>query len=122
MRYSRLFAALMLVAGSASCAPPVPPAQGKVVIVSVEESEMARDDSADRLQRNLRWHNAETTVQHLRCNGRPPVDVMLEAAGASGDTLLVMGGYSHSRWREMVFGGFTQHILRGADLPVLMAH
>lgn len=95
---------------------------GKVVIVSVEENEMARDDSADRLQRNLRWHNAETTVQHLRCNGRPPVDVMLEAAGASGDTLLVMGGYSHSRWREMVFGGFTQHILRGADLPVLMAH
>ena len=34
MRYSRLFAALLLVAGSASCAPPAPPVPGKVVIVS----------------------------------------------------------------------------------------
>ncbi len=34
MRYSRLFAALLLVAGSASCAPPVRPEPGKVVIVS----------------------------------------------------------------------------------------
>ena len=34
MRYSRLFAALLLLVPAAACAPPVPPAQGKVVIVS----------------------------------------------------------------------------------------
>ena len=33
-----------------------------------------------------------------------------------------MGGYSHSRLREVVFGGFTNRILSGVDLPVLMAH
>jgi nucleotide-binding universal stress UspA family protein len=33
-----------------------------------------------------------------------------------------MGGYGHSRLREWVFGGFTQRILRAADVPVLIAH
>ena len=39
-----------------------------------------------------------------------------------GATLLVMGGYGHARLREAVFGGFTRHVLAGADIPVLMAH
>jgi len=36
--------------------------------------------------------------------------------------LLVMGGYSHSRLRETIFGGFTRSVLNGVSLPVLMAH
>src|SRR6267142_84213 len=28
----------------------------------------------------------------------------------------------HSRLREWIFGGFTQHVLRGCEVPVLMAH
>jgi nucleotide-binding universal stress UspA family protein len=36
--------------------------------------------------------------------------------------VLVMGGYGHSRTREIIFGGFTRRILSGADLPVLLAH
>ncbi len=33
-----------------------------------------------------------------------------------------MGAYGHSRVREVIFGGFTRHVLTGADLPILMAH
>jgi nucleotide-binding universal stress UspA family protein len=36
--------------------------------------------------------------------------------------LLVMGGYGHSRLREWMFGGFTQHAFGAATLPVLMSH
>jgi nucleotide-binding universal stress UspA family protein len=36
--------------------------------------------------------------------------------------LLVMGAYSHSRLREIVFGGVTRHFLEAAKIPVLMAH
>jgi nucleotide-binding universal stress UspA family protein len=36
--------------------------------------------------------------------------------------LLVMGCYGHSRLREFVFGGATQHILRHMTIPVLMSH
>jgi nucleotide-binding universal stress UspA family protein len=33
-----------------------------------------------------------------------------------------MGAYGHSRLREWVFGGFTEHVLRRAAVPVLMMH
>ena len=33
-----------------------------------------------------------------------------------------MGGYGHSRVREVIFGGFTRSILNAAQLPVLMVH
>jgi nucleotide-binding universal stress UspA family protein len=93
-----------------------------VVIVSVGEGGAPEDTSCERLQRSLRWHNKETTLKLITRAGRAPVDLLLETAKEVGATLLVMGGYSHSRLREVVFGGFTQRILTDADLPVLMAH
>jgi len=33
-----------------------------------------------------------------------------------------MGGYGHSRVREMLFGGTTRHILDHTNAPVLLAH
>lgn len=36
--------------------------------------------------------------------------------------LLVMGGYSHRRWVEFLFGGATQAILLASRTPVLVSH
>jgi nucleotide-binding universal stress UspA family protein len=36
--------------------------------------------------------------------------------------LIVMGAYSRSRLRQLVFGGVTEHMLFKTDLPVLMVH
>jgi nucleotide-binding universal stress UspA family protein len=47
---------------------------------------------------------------------------ILETVDVKGAGLLVMGAYTHSRWREMVLGGVTQHIIQNAALPVLFAH
>jgi nucleotide-binding universal stress UspA family protein len=33
-----------------------------------------------------------------------------------------MGAYTHSRVREMLFGGVTEHALTDATLPVLLVH
>jgi nucleotide-binding universal stress UspA family protein len=44
-----------------------------------------------------------------------------EASNAPG-ALLVMGAYGHWRWREWVFGGVTEEVLRDTIVPVLMAH
>jgi nucleotide-binding universal stress UspA family protein len=45
-----------------------------------------------------------------------------EQAGAVDSDLIVMGGYSHSRLQESIFGGVTHHMLREAALPLLMIH
>jgi nucleotide-binding universal stress UspA family protein len=36
--------------------------------------------------------------------------------------LLVMGAFSHWRWRERLLGGVTDYVLREASIPVLMMH
>jgi len=93
----------------------------QIVILTVEEDQRAPHEEANRLMAGLRWHGIPVTVRHLRPEAHSGPDTLLSAAGEHA-ALLVMGGYGHSRLREWIFGGFTQHVLRGAEVPVLMAH
>ncbi|CAN7735700.1 MULTISPECIES: universal stress protein [unclassified Variovorax] len=47
---------------------------------------------------------------------------LLSRACDLGADLMVMGGYGHSRLREMVLGGVTQQILAHMTFPILIAH
>ncbi len=47
---------------------------------------------------------------------------LLERCKRGNADLLVMGGFGHSRIREFVLGGATDHVLRHAQIPVLMSH
>ena len=47
--------------------------------------------------------------------------MLMATARAHGANLLVMGGYGHSHMREVIFGGFTQSVLRSADITALDA-
>ena len=49
-------------------------------------------------------------------------DEMLSRASDRDCGLIVMGAYGHSRFREMVFGGATRHVLKHMTMPVLMSH
>lgn len=93
----------------------------RVIILSVEEDATGRERSCSRLSQALRWHNSEVMLQGLVPSGRAPVETMLDAVASVRASLLVTGGYSHSRARELMFGGFTRRVLGGAKLPVLMA-
>jgi nucleotide-binding universal stress UspA family protein len=77
-------------------------------------------------------HSAAKAARHLARHGilaqtrvLPDGDVaaalLSYAADAEAD-LLVMGGYGHSRFREVVLGGATRGILEAMTLPVLMSH
>ncbi|MFZ6817529.1 universal stress protein [Undibacterium sp. Ji22W] len=49
-------------------------------------------------------------------------NTILTACKELNADLLVMGGYGHSRFREMIMGGTTRTILEKMTLPVLMSH
>ena len=49
-------------------------------------------------------------------------EALLSAVRDENADLLVMGGYGHSRVRELILGGVTRHVLGNASVPVLMAH
>lgn len=93
-----------------------------VTILCVVEDDWTDEGSHTHLCHDLSWHNRNTVVRRIDRGTEHAAEKLLVEATAEGADLLVMGGYSHSRLRETLFGGVTQRILRGADLPVLMAH
>jgi len=109
-------------ASAVSAALPLLVAAQRVIILSIEEDPERDAAACERLNQVLLWHNRSTTVRRLKAAGCDPADTLLKAATELGADLLVMGGYGHSRMREVVFGGFTRRVLQAADLPVLMAH
>jgi nucleotide-binding universal stress UspA family protein len=94
----------------------------QIVIMTVAEDETAlEEEGAARLMANFRWHGFALSVRRLEPDARGPAETLLAAAREQA-ALLVMGGYGHSRLREWIFGGFTQRVLRDAEVPVLIAH
>jgi len=71
----------------------------------------------------LRLHAVPATHLHLR-PGRDgsPEEMLLEEARKKQADLIVMGAYSHQRWRQIVLGGFTRHLLKTSTIPLLMTH
>jgi nucleotide-binding universal stress UspA family protein len=99
---------------------------GNVTVLTVElpgsawETEAApTSDIAEHLSRHGLAVTAKRTVVS---DGLPAADVLLDYASDIGADLLVVGGYGHSRTREMILGGVTRDLLRHMTLPVLMSH
>lgn len=61
-------------------------------------------------------------VLNVDSAGRSASAAILETAQSFNADLIVMGGYAHSRLRELVFGGATRELLRTTTVPLLMAH
>jgi nucleotide-binding universal stress UspA family protein len=98
----------------------------KVTVLTVETSRPPPDirvlptaDIAEHLARHGLDVSAARTVV---TDGLSPADALLDYASDIGADLLVVGGYGHSRTREMIMGGVTRDLLRHMTLPVLMSH
>jgi nucleotide-binding universal stress UspA family protein len=93
----------------------------RVLILTVAEEQGLSDEEGARLMTALGWHGFDASTRHLRPDRLGAAETLL-AAAAEEKALVVMGAYGHSRLREWIFGGFTEHVLRGAAVPVLMMH
>jgi len=49
-------------------------------------------------------------------------NAILSLAADLNSDMLVMGGYGHSRFKEMIMGGATRSILESMTIPALMSH
>jgi nucleotide-binding universal stress UspA family protein len=77
---------------------------------------------AAEIVRHLRRHDVRAT-QHVFTRDNPDVGAaILSYAADCSANLIVMGGYGHSRTREMLLGGVTRELLESMTVPVLMSH
>ena len=93
----------------------------RVVILSIATG-AKEGPSAEDAARLLSWHGIAAEVEEIPPEDGPVAETILAKGRQVGADLVVIGAYSHSRFREIILGGVTQHVLRHAEVPVLMAH
>lgn len=94
-----------------------------VLVVNPEATALGHGEApgAD-IARHLARHGCHAKVEVVDKGTSSTGEAILEHCRGAAADLLVMGGFSHSRWREQVFGGVTRTVLSGARLPVLLSH
>lgn len=97
-------------------------------VASVEIVTVAGDKHADdlvpgaELAPMIAHHGLKVTVTQLSGSGRHAGEAVSDHANHTRAKLIVMGGYAHSRLRQMVLGGATRTMLQSAPVPVFLAH
>ena len=85
----------------------------------VEPPEMPGAEIAEHLAR----HGLKVSAARTATDGSiTDADALLSYASDMGTDLLVVGGYGHSRARELVLGGVSRDLLRHMTVPLLISH
>lgn len=96
--------------------------RAKRVVVLMVATGAKEGPGPGEIARTLAWHGIKVEVREIEPDRRSVGQILLEDATAVQADLLVMGAYSHSRWREKILGGVTKYVIDHADLPVFLAH
>jgi nucleotide-binding universal stress UspA family protein len=91
-----------------------------IEVFTVEEASKGATFRGSALVQHLRRHGLDAGLAERRERDVP--EAILREIEFFRASLVVMGGYGHSRFREFVFGGATQLMLNKMPVPVLMAH
>lgn len=93
--------------------------QMETVSVIVSEKRQA---GVPALLEYLGRHGVEAQVQILSPGRGPVGQAILESCRSVGAEFLVVGGFSHSRSRQLLFGGVTRHLLNHSEIVTVMVH
>jgi nucleotide-binding universal stress UspA family protein len=93
----------------------------EVVAVTGEKDLADSVDGAD-LARHLARHGVNVAVNSIGARNGDVAQTLRDHAALYSADMIVMGGYVHSRLREMVFGGVTQSLLKQSPVPLFMSY
>jgi nucleotide-binding universal stress UspA family protein len=97
------------------------PADARVTVLHIGDTKTGRIPAVSAAE-YLKWHCFKAEIAWLGDRPQATAQIILEEAGRSAATCLVLGAYSHSRARELLLGGVTDSMLRAPKLPMIMAH
>jgi len=81
-----------------------------------------REQSVKTLIEYLAWHGVNADTAILDRKGRPTGEALLRVCSEIGAEFLIVGGFSRSRARQLLFGGVTHHLLTKSDIVTIMVH
>ncbi len=81
-----------------------------------------REASAGDLLNYLAWHGVNGQVRFLDGKGGSVGASILAVCDEVGAEMLMVGGFSHARARQLLFGGVTRHLLEKSEILTVMVH
>jgi nucleotide-binding universal stress UspA family protein len=71
----------------------------------------------------LAWHRIDAKHQILPAGSAWHIgEKLIDAAQEASADMLIMGGYGHAPWRELLFGGATREAVATMPIPLLLVH
>ncbi|MGE3872057.1 MAG: universal stress protein [Parvibaculaceae bacterium] len=67
-------------------------------------------------------HKANIVAKTIFAQNGDVAEALRQHAERSGTDLIVMGGFAHSRMRQLIFGGVTNALLRRCNVPLFLSH
>ncbi|MEZ0243006.1 MAG: universal stress protein [Sphingomonas sp.] len=92
------------------------------VLMAVEENRERALRDGDEVQRHLARHGFDVQLHVLPTDGMSEHEVVHAFAMRSLADVLAVGGFGHSRVREIVLGGVTRGLIADAAVPVMFSH
>jgi len=87
-----------------------------------EDSATVGEASSEALQKHLARHDLSAEVQRITADTTNIFNDILSLAADKSTDLIVMGGYGHSKFRELILGGVTRGIFETLTVPALISH
>lgn len=78
--------------------------------------------NGDQVTAHLQRNGIKATARHVESGTRSVGETLLDESKELDADLMVKGAYTHSRLRQLVFGGATRHLLSHTPIPLFMAH
>jgi len=98
--------------------------KARTVVVAEIPEDGERSAAEARVNDVVAWLARHGIVASARVPeiGADAAEQLDEIADELGAGLIVAGAYGHSRFRELVLGGMTEHLLTQSDVCVLLSH
>ena len=81
-----------------------------------------RKASVPDLCEYLSLHGVNAKVKYLPAKIKSAGEAILQTCRENGVEFLVVGGFSHNRSRQLIFGGVTQYLLKNSNVITVMVH
>ncbi len=94
---------------------------GRVKLLTIGQEKEDRPGLGE-LQHYLACHGIKSDRVSKQPGDKSVGATILDSAEEFSADLIVMGAYSHNRWREMVLGGVTRYVIENTSVPIFMSH
>ena len=94
----------------------------ELLIVANEKTGSEREVRGVEIASHLARHGIKVEVEILPAADVDVANVILSRVADCSASMIVMGGYGHSRFREIILGGATRGVLTAMTVPVFISH